>query len=115
VSFGNVRVDRWIMREFVVPSVFFDKAKGPDTAKINAAVPEIEKCLSALQTAVAETGHLAGTDLTFADMNVLPMLVTLGQFPKGASTLAKFAGLSSYISKLSLRPSFVNTAPPPRA
>src|SRR5664280_1214978 len=25
VSYGNVKVDRWIMREFVVPSVFFDK------------------------------------------------------------------------------------------
>jgi glutathione S-transferase len=34
VSYGNVKVDRWIMREFVVPSVFFDKAKGPDTARI---------------------------------------------------------------------------------
>ena len=40
VSYGNVKVDRWIMREFVVPSVFFDKAKGPDTAKIAAALPE---------------------------------------------------------------------------
>ena len=42
---GNVKVDRWIMREFVVPSVFFDKTKGPDTARIAAALPEIDRLL----------------------------------------------------------------------
>lgn len=29
VSYGNAKVDRWIMREFVVPQAFFDKEKGP--------------------------------------------------------------------------------------
>jgi glutathione S-transferase len=80
VSYGNVKVDRWIMREFVVPSVFFDKTKGPDTARIAAALPEIEKCCKALDDAVAHTGHLVGSRLTYADMNVIPMLFTLVNF-----------------------------------
>jgi glutathione S-transferase len=115
VSYGNVKVDRWLMREFVVPSVFFDKTKGPDTARIDAAIPEIEKCLAVLAAAVAKTGYLAGSGLTFADINVLPMLTILDQFPQGAEMLAKFPGLGNYIAKLAARPSFVNTAPPPRA
>lgn len=114
VSYGNVKVDRWIMREFVVPSVFFDKAKGPDTAKINAALPEIEKCCKVLDEAVAKTGYLVGNDITYADMNVLPMLATLQNFPAGKEIVAKHPALSAYVAKLSERPSYKNTAPPPR-
>lgn len=114
VSYGNVKVDRWIMREFVVPSVFFDKAKGPDTARIAAALPEIDKCCKALDDAVAATGHLVGTAPTYADMNVIPMLATLANFPAGKETLAKYAALSAYVARLTDRPSFKNTAPPPR-
>lgn len=114
VSYGNVKVDRWIMREFVVPSVFFDKAKGPDTARIAAALPEIDKCCKALDDAVARTGYLVGSRLTYADMNVIPMLATFLNFPAGKDTLAKYSSLSAYIGKLTDLPSFKNTAPPPR-
>lgn len=114
ISYGNAKVDRWIMREFVVPGTFFDKAKGPDTARMSAAVPEIEKCLAALDKAIAKSGYLAGSALTFADMNVLPMLNTLALFPQGKEALAKHPTLVAYAEKLSARPSYINTAPPPR-
>ena len=114
VSYGNVKVDRWIMREFVVPSVFFDKTKGPDTARIAAALPEIDKCCEALDDAVAHTGHLVGSRLTYADMNVIPMLFTLLSFPVGKDILAKYSSLSAYVAKLADLPSFKDTAPPPR-
>ncbi len=114
VSYGNVKVDRWIMREFVVPSVFFDKAKGPDTARIAASLPEIEKCCKALDTAVAGTGHLVGASLTYADMNVVPMLVMLQNFPAGKEVMAKHPALLAYVAAMTARPSFTNTAPPPR-
>jgi glutathione S-transferase len=115
VSYGNGKVDRWIMREFVVPSVFFDKAKGPDTAKINAALPEIEKCVMALDKAVAQTGYLVGHDVTYADCNVLPMLATAANFPPTQEIISKAKALSAYISKLTARPSYKNTAPPSRS
>ena len=114
VSYGNVKVDRWIMREFVVPQVFFDKAKGPDTARVAAALPEVDKCCKALDAAVAKTGHLVGDGLTYADMNVIPMLATLQNFPAGKDVMAKFPALSAYVAKLVERPSYKNTAPPPR-
>lgn len=114
VSYGNVKVDRWIMREFVVPSVFFDKTKGPDTARIAAALPEIEKCCKALDDAVAPAGHLVGSRLTYADINVVPMLSTLAQLPAGKDTLAKHSSLSAYVARLADLPSFKDTAPPTR-
>ncbi len=114
VSYGNVKVDRWIMREFVVPSVFFDKTKGPDTARIAAALPEIDKCCNALDEAVAQTGHLVGSRLTYADMNVIPMLSTLLGFPAGKDILANYNSLSAYVARLTDLPSFKITAPPAR-
>jgi glutathione S-transferase len=114
VSYGNIKVDRWIMREFVVPSVFFDKTRGPDTARIAAALPEIDRCCMALDAAVAQTGHLVGARLTYADMNVIPMLSTLLNFPAGEDILVKYGSLSAYVARLTDLPSFKNTAPPPR-
>lgn len=114
VSYGNVKVDRWVMREFVVPSIFFDKAKGPDTAKIDASLPEIEKCAATLDKALAATGYLVGGALTYADLNVLPMLATGAMFPAGKAIFDKYPNVSAYIAKLTALPSFENTAPPPR-
>ena len=114
VSYGNVKVDRWVMREFVVPSIFFDKAKGPDTAKIDASLPEIEKCAATLDKALAATGYLVGGALTYADLNVLPMLATGAMFPAGKAIFDKYPHVSAYIAKLTALPSFTNTAPPPR-
>ena len=115
VSYGNVKVDRWIMRELVVPSVFFDKEKGPDTAKIDAAVPEIAKVAKVLDDALGRSEYLAGKSLTFADMNVLPMLDYGMMFPKSKAVLEGHKNLMAYYARLSARPSFKNTAPPPRA
>ncbi len=114
VSYGNVKVDRWIMREFVVPTVFFDKEKGPDTARIEAALPEIERCAKALDRGVAATGHLVGDRLTYADMNVLPMLTTASLFPACKAIFDALPNLTAFVARLSERPSFTNTAPPPR-
>lgn len=114
VSFCNAKVDRSIMREFVVPSVFYDKEKGPDTARIAASLPQIEKCCAALDSALASSAYLVGDDLTYADMNVVPMLATFQGFPAGKEMIAKYPRLVDYITRITARPSYVNTAPPPR-
>ena len=106
VSYCNVKVDRWLIREFVVPSVLFDKTKGPDTAKIAAALPEIEKCAKVLDEAVAATGYLVGNRLTYADCNVFPMLATALNFPQGKDIINRYKDLSAYIAKLSERSSY---------
>ncbi len=114
VSYGNVKADRWLMREFVVPNAFFDKAKGPDMAKINAALPEMDKVCKALDDALADTGHLVGSKLTFADLNVVPMLATAMNFPAGKEIVTKYKHVAKFVTALTERPSYKNTAPPPR-
>ena len=115
VSYGNAKVDKWMMREFVVPQAFADKAKGPDMVKVNAAVPEVEKCCATMDAAVAKNGHLAGKTLTFADMLVLPMIMTIQAFPLGKEIVPKYKNLMAYVTKLTERASWKSTAPPPRA
>jgi glutathione S-transferase len=114
VSYGNAKVDKWIMRELVVPSVFFDKSKGPDTARIEASLPEIDKCAKALDDQLARSQFLAGDTLTYADMNVIPMLATAQGFPSAKEILSRYASLSAYIAKVTERASYRDTAPPPR-
>ena len=114
VSYGNAKVDHWIMRQFVVPSAFFDKAKGPDTAKINAALPEIDKVAKVLDGQLAKSAHIAGAALTYADMHILPMLATAQMYPATKELLGKYPALIAYVEKLTARDSFKNTAPTPR-
>ena len=114
VAYGNIKVDRWIMRELVVPSVFFDKAKGPDTAKINASLPEIDKCAKVLDDALAKSPYLAGDSITYADMNVIPMLATAMLYPPGKEVLGKYKHLMAYVGRVTERASYKSTAPPPR-
>ena len=114
VSYGNAKVDKWIMREFVVPSAFFDKAKGPDTARISASLPEIDKCCKVLDEALSKSGHLAAGELTYADMHVIPMLATARMYPAAKEVVDRYKTLSAYVDKVTARDSFTKTAPPPR-
>jgi glutathione S-transferase len=43
VSYGNVKVDRWIMREFVVPSVFLDGCLASDRLCLVMATEGVAK------------------------------------------------------------------------
>jgi glutathione S-transferase len=113
VSYCNSKVDRCVMREFVVPTVFPNKETGPDMEKINAALVPIEECCRVLDAAVRPTGHLVGNDLTYADCNVVPMLDALQNFPQGKEILAKFPALAEYIDKHTARDSFKKTAAAP--
>jgi glutathione S-transferase len=114
VSYGNAKVDHWIMRQFVVPSVFFDKAKGPDSAKINAALPEIDKVAKVLDDRLVQSAHIAGPGLTYADLHILPMLANAQGFPATREIMSKYKALAAYVAKLTERASFKSTAPPPR-
>ena len=65
-----------------------------------------------LDRAVAKGGFLAGDSFTFADINVMPILAYLKNFPESGSAIAAAKSLSAYFERLSARPSFQNTAPP---
>jgi glutathione S-transferase len=114
VSLVNTVVDRTMIRSYLFGYVFPKTADGkPDRLMIDGAVPELQRQMSILDRAVAGTGHLAGSALTLADLNLMPILFYAKQFPEGSEALAANRHLSAYFDRHAARPSFINTMPPP--
>lgn len=114
VSFVNTAVDRTVIRTYLYAYIAPKTADGsPDRATIAAVLPELRQQVAVLDKAVAATGHLVGTELTFADLNLLPLLHRLGQAPEGAEVLAGATHLAAYYARHAARPSFRRTMPPP--
>jgi glutathione S-transferase len=114
VSLGNVEIDKVMIRQYVVGYVFPKEAGKPDMAAIGAAAETIKRQAEVLDRAVADTGHLVGDSLTFADINILPMLFYTRRFEEGKAILEGKKNLAAYMERHFARESFRKTAPPKR-
>jgi glutathione S-transferase len=113
VSLVNTVVDRTMMRTYLIAYIAPKTSDGaPDRAAIEAVMPAVREQLAVLDRAVAATGHLVGERFTLADINLMPILHRLGQFPEGSSALAAATHLARYYAAHAARPSFVRTDPP---
>jgi glutathione S-transferase len=113
VSLVNTVIDRTLIRTYLFAYIAPKTADGgPDREAIEAVMPAVREQLGILDRAVAATGHLAGDQFTFADINLLPILYRLRQFPEGAQALAATSHLAFYYDRHAARPSFVRTIPP---
>jgi glutathione S-transferase len=74
----------------------------------------MKKQVEVLDRALAKTGHLVGDKLTFADINILPMLSYVNRFEKGKAMLGATKNLAAYMERHFARDSFKKTTPPPR-
>jgi glutathione S-transferase len=113
VSLVNSVMDRTLIRTYIfayiVPRI---SGREPDRAAIEAVMPAVRQQLGILDRAVEKTGYLAGDRFTFADINLMPILHRVGQFPEGAEALATARHLAAYYDRHAARPSFVRTMPP---
>lgn len=113
VSLVNTQIDRTLIRTYLFAYIAPGTADGkPNRAAIDAVMPAVREQLGVLDKAVAATGHLAGEQFTFADINLLPILHRLQQAPEGAAALADTAHLAAYYRRHAARPSFQRTDPP---
>jgi glutathione S-transferase len=113
VSLVNTVMDRTLIRTYLFAYIAPKTADGePDREAIEAVMPALRQQIGVLDQAVAATGYLVGDRFTFADINLLPILHRLGQFPEGAKALAAAPHLAAYYDRHSARPSFVRTDPP---
>lgn len=114
VSYENTVVDTCLIRRYALGYVFPGTPDGsPDRARIDAALADMPKVLAALDRAVAATGHFVGKALSYADLNVVPMLYYATRFPEGKAEMAKHPALSAFLERMMARPSFEATKPPP--
>ena len=113
VSLVNTVIDRTLIRTYLLAYIAPKTSdRTPDREAIAAVMPAVHEQLAILDRAVAATGYLAGDQFSFADINLLPILYRLRQFPEGAQALAAAPNLAGYYDRLAARPSFVRTIPP---
>ena len=74
-------------------------------------MPQVEKEIALLDGAVGKGGFLAGDSFTLADINVMPILAYLRNFPESAAAITAAKSVSAYYDRLAVRPSFQNTVP----
>ncbi len=86
--------------------------RAPDRKAIEAVMPAVRAQITVLDKAVAASGHLVGDQFTFADINLLPILYRVRQFPGGAEALTAATYLADYYDRHTARPSFNRTDPP---
>jgi glutathione S-transferase len=114
VSLVNTKMDGTLVRTYLLNYVFPKGADGkPDRKVIDGVAPAVQDEIRLLDRAVAKGGFLAGDSFTFADINVLPILAYLRNFPESGAAITAAKSLSAYYERLSARPSFQNTVPPP--
>jgi glutathione S-transferase len=114
VSLVNTRVDGTLIRTYLFAYVFPKTEDGkPDRKAIDAVTPALGEQIGVLDRAVAKGGYLAGDSFTYADINVMPILYYVRNFPEGAAAITAAKSLAAYYDRLAARPSFANTIPPP--
>lgn len=111
VSLINTMFDPAMIREYVLGYVFAKDGK-PDPKRISDAVEKMQKQFPILEQATGN-GHLVGDRLTLADINLLPILFYVRNFPEGGQLMKSAPRLTAYFERHAKRPSFQNTMPPP--
>jgi glutathione S-transferase len=114
VSLVNTRIDTTMIRTYLFAYIFPKTPDGkPDRKAIDALASTVEREIGLLDRAVAKAGFLVGDGLTYADLNLMPILFLVRQLPEGGAAMAAAKSLSDYYQRLAARPSFQNTMPPP--
>jgi glutathione S-transferase len=85
-----------------------------DEARIAAALPKAEACLSALATLMGDAPWIAGPTLSLGDLHAAAMIAVFLLAPEGNLLLRQEARLMRWWEHVSTRQSFVRTQVPPR-
>ncbi len=85
-----------------------------DKARVAAALPRAEICLSALAALLGEGPWLAGSVLSLADLHAAPMFAVFRLAPEAERLLIREDRLVRWWDRVSARPSFARTQVPPR-
>jgi glutathione S-transferase len=114
ISIVNTHFDVLVARLYVGAYFFPGTADGkPNRAVIETALPKLESQFVMLDHAVAKTGHLVGSSLTLADINLLPMMFYLDKLPESGAMLRRTTNLSGYYERHIARASVREAVPPP--
>ena len=114
ISCVNTTIDPTCVRQYIVGYAFPDTPDGkPNRARIEAALPVMEKQLTTLEGVIAKTGWLVGDKPTLADFNLFPIAFYLQRFPESRAMMQARKHLTAFVERMSGRPSVQASKPPP--
>jgi len=111
IAFTNLHVYPTMIGSYVIPCMDAGP-KGPDESLIAAVLPDMEKQARILDRALAGTGYLAGRGLTFADLNLAPIINYVRMFDEGRAVVAKARNIGNWLERVTRRRSWLRTEPP---
>ncbi len=96
----------------VIPRVVVPMMGGEtDEAAVKAALPQAEKCVSALEQLIGGHKFVAGSALSLADLHLVPVYDYLSQTPEGEGLLESAPGLRRWWDGIKNRDSVTKTRP----
>ncbi len=110
---ARAQMDQWIsayidyMYAPIVRSIVIQRvvAETPDADVIAAAMPQAEKCIGILDDRLQAVPYLASSDLSLADLFVLPAIDYLAKVPEGGPLLESAAAITDWAARLMARDS----------
>jgi glutathione S-transferase len=109
VSLVNTALDPTLLRGYVRPYLM---SATPDRAVIDAILPAVTRALDIIAAGVAENGFLVGDGFTYADANIVPLLLYLTRTPEAGAMIEASGALKAAMAMHAARPSVIATVPP---
>ena len=118
------RVEQWLMHchteylplmlgRYAVQYIFPSGPNGtPNRTIIDAALPAMEKAIAILDRQLDGRDHLAGV-FSLADIFFAPLLHYVNGLPEGKQMVAASPRVATYVARMTARPPFKATFPPP--
>lgn len=97
-----------MIRQFVLPKMGFRQESDDSVA---AGTQETGRQLGLLDTELQESEYLAGTELSLADLFLLPHIYWVGTLPEGRELLEGKDALNRWYALMEKRDSFAKTIP----
>ncbi len=114
VSMTNSALDALLIRQYLFAYLFPKGEEGqPKREDIDVLLDKVQHALSVVADAVSDKDYLVGDSMTYADLNMYPILFYLTNTPEGGQMIADSAPLSAYRDRIGGRDSAKVTVPPP--
>lgn len=115
-----IGINDWYLFPKTIAVIGFQRIVGPallgletDEAAVAAAMPDARLCVAELDRLLDDSAWLAGEQFSLADVMVAPQMAFLAATPEGEELMTS-SPLSAWLDRVSTRPSFQATLPPPQ-
>jgi len=104
----------WCIKRIVIQRIVVPVRGGEtDEEMVADAAPHAKHVLEVANRRLGESDYLAGPEASIADFMMTPIAIYMSKTPEGEEILNGTPALNDWIGRMSSRPSFEATVPPP--